>query len=310
MSTLVTKLKAIVNNDNLQKLGILPIYFDLVETPTALGQGFTITTNGDVLLKTENAHLTSSSLNDNLGTEATLNGIGTARYISNAEGAVANVMNKYNLQKITLRGGALNNSNRGQVKHIHTDISLLEYSPITMIFATNTSCVGDITKAFHRNSVIQYAELDDTYVTGDISVFNGKSALKRLYLNYTPVAGDVSGVMALPALQELKVGSRGAVGAISGDMASVSSSSLETLYMMNGAITGSIEFLNNLSALKSAEMYACTELTGNIENLRLASTCTKLLFRSNDKITGSKATCAANNPNCTFDWAGCSGLSA
>lgn len=304
MDTLVTKLKATVNNPNLPKLGVLPIYFDTVETPTAIGQGFTLMTTPNTLLKIENGNLTSSNLTDNLGTEATLNDAGTVRYVSN--GATANVMNKYNLQKITLRGGNLNNSNRDQVKHIRMNINELEYSPVTLVQATNTSCYGYIEKAFGRNTVCQYVELDETNVVGDVSVFSDKNTLIRLYLqDNNGIYGDVSGVISLPSLTELKV------KGVEGNVNNVSSSSLKVLYMQAGQITGNITFLNNLTALTTVEMYACTELEGSIEDIYLPSTCTKMLFRSNNKITGSIATFRTHNPNCTnVDFSACSNVTA
>jgi hypothetical protein len=304
MDTLVTKLKATVNNPILPKLGVLPIYFDTVETPTAIGQGFTLMTTSNTLLKIENGNLTSSNLTDNLGTEATLNDVGTVRYVSN--GATANVMNKYNLQKIVLRGGNLNNSNRNQVKHIRMNINELEYSPVTLVQATNTSCYGDIEKAFGRNTVCQYVELDETNIVGDVSVFSDKNTLIRLYLqDNNGIYGDVSGVISLPSLTELKV------KGVEGNVNNVSSSSLKVLYMQASQITGNITFLNNLTALTTVEMYACTELEGSIEDIYLPSTCTKMLFRSNNKITGSIATFRTHNPNCTnVDFAGCSNVTA
>lgn len=309
MSTkcLVTKLQGTVDNDSLVRLGELKIYFDEVESPTTIGQGFALSATPDTSLYVENGHLTSSSLNDDLGTEVAIKDIQTTRYVSNSTGAtIVNVMNKYNLQKIILRGGNLNNSNRDQVKHIRMNINELEYSPVTMVRATNTSCYGDIEKAFGRNTVCQYVDLDETNVVGDVSVFSDKNTLIRLFLqDNNGIYGDVSGVISLPSLTELKV------KGVEGNVNNVSSSSLKVLYMQAGQITGNITFLNNLTALTTVEMYACTELEGSIEDIYLPSTCTKMLFRSNNKITGSIATFRTHNPNCTnVDFSACSNVTA
>lgn len=308
MSTkcLVTKLQETVNNDSLVRLGELKIYFDEVESPTAIGQGFIFKATPDTSLYVENGHLTSSSLSDDLGTEAVINTIPTVWCVSNSVGAtIVNVKDKYKLSFIQLRGGTLNNSNHGQVKHIHLNIEELEYCPLTLLLASYTSCIGDIEKAFKRNNVIQYVELDKTNVFGDISVFNGKTSLIQLKVNGSAVTGDIASIITLPALQELNVTN------CSGDLTNVASSSLKTFISHDSSYVGNISFFNNLTALTSVEIYNSPLITGSIESIILPSTCGQFLFRSNNNITGSIATFRANNPNCTtVDFAGCRNVTA
>lgn len=291
MNTLVTKLKATTTNPNLPKLGMLSIYFDTVETPTAIGQGFTLQTSPDTLLKTENGNFTNSALTDNLGTEATATMTGTKRYVSN--GAVLNVMNKYNLTKITLRGDNLTPSNRSQVKHIRMDIGELGCSQITTLLATNTSCYGDIKTAFLNNNVCQYIDLDDTDVSGNVSAFYNKNTLVRILLNTTRVYGNIVPLFSLPLLTNLSVSN------LEGNVNTASSNSIKQLYMHDCPVTGSITFLDNLTIVQTIEIHDCLELTGSINDISLPSSCAKFVLRHNDKITGSIATFRANNPNCT-----------
>lgn len=305
---LVSKLRETVNNDSLNKLGELKIYFDEVESPTAIGQGFMLRSSPDSSLYVSNGHLTSSSLSDDLGTEATINDIATLRYVSNSiGGAIVNVKDKYNLKVISLRGGALNLSNRNQVNHIHLNIEDIEFCQIEQLLASHTSCIGDIGKAFHRNDNLLYVELDYTNVTGDVSVFENQTSLIRLHLDETSVSGDMTKVMCLPALQQLRVAN------CIGDTSTITqSNSLKVLYMKNCGVTGLIEdFFSHLNALTTVESYNSSKLTGSIENIILPSTCSKFLFRSNLNITGSKAAFQANNPNCTtVDFQGCTNVTA
>lgn len=299
---LVTKLKEAVNNSNLSKLGILSIQFLEVENPTANGQGFIIKANPGSLATTANGHFTNSSLSDNLGTEVTLNDVATTRYVSN--GSTVNVNDKYNLSMIRLRGVANpSTAQKLELKHIRMDVSDLEYSSLTQLLVSNTSCYGDITTAMRRNSVIQYADLDNTDVSGDISVFDNKSNLIRLLAQDSDIEGDVTGCFALPALTTLKVSN------CHGNLNNVQSSVLQILDMKNCLITGNVTFLNNLSAIKTINLYDTTELVGDINDISLPSTCTTCRIIRNLKITGSIATFRANNPNCTtVDFSGCSNV--
>jgi hypothetical protein len=142
---LVTKLKGTVDNDNLMKLGELPIKFNQVAQPSAATNAITIRAvySGDegLTCRVKDGYFTDSTFTQNLGTTHTIADWQTETlYISNT-GATLFIPNKYNcIGKLLYIDGSV-----WERQNIEIDLENMQYIHyINELTCRGMHVVGDI----------------------------------------------------------------------------------------------------------------------------------------------------------------------
>lgn len=239
----ITKLPSSVDNDGIVRLGEIPIYFDVDESPSDKSRSFTISmyNQPERTLRIYNGYFTDNTLTQNLGTTLTLPATGGSNYtqtfyVSNTKCTVfipirytSNLSisgqinadsdfvpnTKYiDLEDIRYTNAEsiiFNNSNR-----IDWDIAkVAKYFPnINNFRVCNTNCFGNIGLFSNCISLI-YLFLNNTKTTGDISAFSNCTNLKTLQLENTNVSGDISSLSNLTNLVYLNISRNNVTGDIS-----------------------------------------------------------------------------------------------
>lgn len=203
---LQTKLKGIVQNDNLKKLGVFTLQINVTSTSEKYyihsyennSSLFTIVSgpaNGEIIKYGAGSLGTSFYLDNDLW-----------NYTFSETGVYTiEISNKYNIKDLQLAGAC------------SFDISELEHTPFSTIVATGSGITGSIDKLNTEEARIVNLQYCPN-LEGGISCFDGASHLVTLALNASPnITGDIASVTSCASLSNLQI----ATTKVSGTVASL-----------------------------------------------------------------------------------------
>lgn len=189
---LVTKLKSVVDNNNLLHLGEMRISFPKYTGTTGKARPITIKSSSAVTLSiVGSGYFTDATLSQNKGTTASLNAyVDNKLYISNDVVEVS-VSDKYNLLHVFIACDSL------------FDLDTLKYSKaLEALDLYNSSSVGDIASLSKLTSLVGITILNPKGIYGDISSLKNLTSLTVLYLNNcNKITGDCASLEHLTSLK-------------------------------------------------------------------------------------------------------------
>ncbi len=210
---LITKLKGVVNDDSIRRIGELRIKVSRRDSPSSKSQSLNVQFSKEVTLEIiGDGYFTDSALSENQGKTKTIPAQSASEstnlYYSNGDYEIS-ISDKYALGKLTFYSNTENTVTVQDMSNKSFDIGELAYSnDITSVNMASTGVSGDIS-ALKGKRALNAVNLTQSGVTGDISAFS-ESNMSSLTLSYTEVTGDFSALanltgLALISLSESKV---------------------------------------------------------------------------------------------------------
>lgn len=238
---LVTKLKGVVSNESLNRIGEFRFRVSKVQNPTATTAGKSISVVADI---------TFTIVGDGYFTDATLTkNLGKVKVISPSDGLInvffsngdyeVVVSNKYNgLEKF--QTFALGYSNYGA--NIEFDLEDFKYSKsLLFLSVVGSQAIGDLKELSGVTTLTQISLNGCANITGNSKSI---SKLKQLTVLELPsqVTGNLSDISDMKQMSDITLeGSN-----ITGDLSSITDfTELKSLSIRNGNITGDIASLRN-----------------------------------------------------------------
>lgn len=189
---LVTKLKSVVDNNNLLHLGEMRIGFPKYTTTSGKARSITIKPSSAVTLSiVGSGYFTDTTLSQNKGTTASLEAfVDNKLYISNDVVAVS-VPDKYNLLHLFINCDSL------------FDLDTIKYSKaLEALDLYSGSSVGDIASLNKLTSLTNLTLLKSKGIYGDISSLKNLTSLSNLYIDgCNKIAGDCASLEHLTSLR-------------------------------------------------------------------------------------------------------------
>lgn len=261
---LVTKLKAVVNNPDLLKIGEFRIHVSSIANPTTNTQGIQIGLSDTVEAYIINGegHFTDSTLTQDLGQHITMQ-LGTNNYyVSNGDFDIS-IMNREKINRFMFMEAFSTNH-----RHMSFDVGLMNImSNLTFVNVSNSGVYGRIEEGLKNKTALErfYASSCSS-LAGDLSAFSNNDYIKHLYLNGTNVTGTLESIGACTALINIDFtensGISGNIGAL-GNAVNMTSISMNNCRQVGGDIIG-IKDLTSLTTLNVAN----TLCTGSLSALR------------------------------------------
>ena len=268
----ITKLPSSVDNDGIARLGEIPLYFDVDESPNYKNRAFIISmfSQPKRTLRIYNGYFTDKTLTQNLGTTLTLPATGGSDYsqtfyVSNTKCIVfipIRYTSDFNVMGQTeFEGNFVENT-----KYI--DLEDIKYTKAKSIKLNNSNRLDwDIAKVAKYFPNITVIEVGASKCFGDISALSNLTNLTSLNLNNTNIVGDISALSNLTNLTALKLSSVNVVG----DISSLSNLvNLQTLMIIgnNINITGDISvIIDNMPKLET--LYISTKVTATDAQIKI-----------------------------------------
>lgn len=260
---LVTKLNAVVDNDNILRLGEARIKIAVDKTPS--NQYLSISVSRDTDLEIiGDSYFTDSSLSVNLGKSKKVKpSDGMLKVYFNNAVAEIGIRNKYNIRDITFVGKSKSmdlasfaytkslNTVNSEYTGMYGDISVLKNLSISQIYLSGNKIYGDIASLKNTTSLTRININDAKDVYGDLSNLSGLTNLTWLYFNHSGLTGSIDSLKALTKLTSVN------------------------LENTNAQFTGNIESLSGMSALSN---FTCNNaaLTGDLA--KIPASCTLVNF--------------------------------
>ena len=221
---LVTKLKGVVDNDNILKLGEIRFLTSKSDSINRCYLSFTESTTVKIINDGHFYNSTTSDLGKNLSLLPQQSSVNTKV----SPGSLIQINNKYALASISF--GTLENK---------ISLAELKYSPLVYLYAEKDNIEGDISNLAGKQMDF-LGVINNPSVYGDIAALKGMP-LTVLQIQGTQVTGDVSALkgMALTIVQITNL--------ITGDISNLSSVMAEEIPAMN--LSG------DLSALTSTTLH-------------------------------------------------------
>ena len=253
MDCLVTKLKGVVDDSSLTRIGELRIGISQVELPSDKTQSFNFVFKKNARLEIiGNGYFTDRSLTANKGkTLDIVANTSTDVYVSSGNLEIA-ILDKYSLGRVIF-GHVVDAVNSDQMNNRFIDINDLKYSTeLTNINVSSNKTTGDLS-AFQNLTELVDLSIANSQVFGDLSSIKNLTKLTLLYVNNTKVSGNISAISNLVNLTVINM-----IGAeqLSGDLSSLSGlTKLEGLTIYNTPqISGDISALENATKLRSIKL--------------------------------------------------------
>ena len=210
MKTFITRLKGVVNNDTLKKIGELRVKVSKMSNPTGENRviilntqkPLTITVNGD-------GYITDSTLSENKGKILSIPVGSSTFYVSNGDYTLS-IPNKYYLTSFC--SAKEQTFNRNDVQMELDDFKFCKL--MTILKLNNSKVSGDIA-SLKDLSALASLNISDTQVSGDIASLKGLSTLASLNISNTQVSGDIASLKGLSALASLNISN---LNNLSGDL--------------------------------------------------------------------------------------------
>ena len=268
---LVTKLNAVVDNDNILRLGEARIKIAVDKTPSKQYLSISVASDTDLEIIGD-SYFTDSNLSVNLGKSKKVKpSDGEVKVYFNNAVAEIGIRNKYNIRDIRFIGSK------------SMDLASFAYTKsLNAINTEYTGMYGDISSL--KNLSIGQIYLSGNKIYGDIASLKNVTSLSRININDAPdVYGDLSNLSGL--------------------------TNLDWLYFNHSGLTGSIDSLRALTKLTSVNLENTNaQFTGNIESLSGMSTLFNFTC-NNAALTGDLAKIPASctlvnfaNSSSTFTW--------
>ena len=187
MKTFITRLKGVVNNDTLKKIGELRVKVSKMSNPTGENRviilntqkPLTITVNGD-------GYITDSTLSENKGKILSIPVGSSTFYVSNGDYTLS-IPNKYYLTSFC--SAKEQTFNRNDVQMELDDFKFCKL--MTILKLNNSKVSGDIA-SLKDLSALASLNISNTQVSGDIASLKGLSALASLNIsNLNNLSGDL-----------------------------------------------------------------------------------------------------------------------
>lgn len=328
---LITKLKDVVSDTSILRLGELRIGISKVSSPNQWTQGFRFLVNKETDLEiVGDGYFTDKTLSSNNGKSLALTpNIEQFVYVSNGDFSLA-VLNKYAIVEINDYGEYKAGTSTTGIRNKTLDISELKFcTSLTNIILVNAKVTGDIGE-LGNISEMKNVSITNTSIYGDIAKLKGCKDLLSLNVANTQVSGDIGELGALTRLVSLSVSNTQVSGDISklkscteltdmsldnipvyGNVGELSTlTKLTTMYMQNVKVTGDISPLKSCTALTIMYLFNnMTPLTGDLTGFSALSKL-KLAVMKYSKFTGDIATLPANlaaisfagNMGSSFTW--------
>lgn len=189
---LVTKLKSVVDNNNLLHLGEMRIGFPKYTNTSGKARSITIKPSSAITLSiVGSGYFTDATLSQNKGTTASLEAlVDNQLYISNDVVEVS-VPDKYNLLHVFISCNSL------------FDLYTLKYSKsLESLDLYSDSSVGDIASLNKITSLINLTIIGSKGIYGDISSLKNLTSLNNLYIdNCNKITGDCASLEHLTSLR-------------------------------------------------------------------------------------------------------------
>ena len=272
---LVTKLKGVVDNDNILKLGEIRFLTSKSDSINRCYLSFTESTTVKIINDGHFYNSTTSDLGKDLSLSAQQSSVGTKV----SPGSLIQINNKYALASISF--GTLENK---------ISLAELKYSPLVYLYAEKDNIEGDISNLAGRQMDFLNI-LNNPSVYGDIAVLKGMP-LTVLQLNGTQVTGDVSALkgMALTIVQINNL--------ITGDISNLSSVKAEEISAMN--LSGDLSTLTSttLHHVSSKGVNPFTWKGERDSSLKILSLWKTRMNEDVDKMLVNQAKCQVG---CNYD---------
>lgn len=246
---LVTKLKGIISDSSLKKVGEMRIKFDVSKTANKQTRGLSVMFSKDVKLEIiGDGYFTDETITENKGKtySATAWGSGHMVYISN-NSVELSISDKYSVVSISTYDGYENKWSTFNPKEISFDIEDLRYSSLLeSLKLRGTSVYGDLS-SLATNTSLKYLDLQMTGVKGDIANLKNKANMTHLFLLDNGFYGDIASLSNKPKLEYLTINSSN----VSGDISSLSENvKLVALNLVFTNVFGDFTSLKNCSNMR------------------------------------------------------------
>lgn len=256
---LVTKLKGVVNNDSILKLGEVKISF------ADKGSGsFSVYYDEDADLEIEGASFKNEE-NTVLGNTMKAIAGAQTKVFPTSRPCMISLFNKYAITKINSSGNGFD-----------VDLAqLLQCKRMTSVLLNETQVHGNI-NGLSLMSNLSEIGFNTTGVSGDLSSLPHTTQLTYLNLGNTKVSGDISAIAGNKGLTSLIVSNT----KISGDVSVLSDlTKLTTFSAYSNKLSGNIKALGRLTKLSEIN-FGGTLVTGDVKELGSA-------LHSNGKVSGT-----------------------
>lgn len=283
----ITKLPSSVDNDNLPVLGQLRInWLKNSNLTNNSNRALNLATNDSITVNVSGAHLTNSTLTDNLGNTKTItsaDGIVTL-YVSNDADAVLTIDNKYSLSTLDF-----NNA-----KSVYFDIEDIKYCiNLIKLGLPNSSVTGNISAVSNLTKLV-HLDLNGSQVTGDINAVSNLTNISLIYLISSKVSGDISALSNLTRLVQLKINNT----SIRGNISALSNlTNIIVLELNNTQISGTIDSLAGLTNLAGDLFFSGLALSGDMSKI---PTKVRFISQNNRKINTNFTWTANGRQNTTL----------
>lgn len=288
---LITKLKGVVDNNTLPRLGCVAVSFKQIDNPTEFTQGLGVSFKEAATAKiVGNAYFTDKTLTENKGTELSFEaGENCSVFVSNGD-CVVYFTNKYAL--LELKRYAYS-SNYPSVSTGNKTLSLddLKYSNSINVLDLNTNVTGSLESLSNKASLLNILIAGEN-ITGDINSLKESVSLSTLICTGTKVTGNISFMQYLTNINNVNL--YGTV--LSGDISSLQNctkaTSLEFYASEEAPITGDLASLANLNNLSRLSI-TFNKLSGDLSKMP-ASFSSIVLDGCHSSFTWSERTSSCN----------------
>ncbi len=256
---LVTKLKGVVNNDSILKLGEVKINF--ADKGSA---SFSVYYDEEADLKIEGASFKNEE-NTVLGNTMKASAGSQTKVFPTSRPCMISLFNKYAITKINSSGNGFD-----------VDLAqLLQCKRMTSVILNETQVHGNI-DGLSLMSNLSEIGFNTTDVSGDLSSLSHTTQLTYLNFGKTKMSGDISTIAGNKGLKSLIVSNTN----ISGDVSVLSDlTGLATFSAYSNKLSGNINTLGRLTKLSEIN-FEDTLVTGDVKELGSA-------LHSNGKVSGT-----------------------
>lgn len=282
MECLITKLKGVVDDSSLLKLGELRIKKTKVSEWNGRTQSFVISAseNMDISIVGD-GYFTDETGAENKGkTLSVVPGINSNVYFSNGDFYIS-IPNKYAITRFNFTSAPSSDpTDNDALKSKSFDASLLNYTQgLAYLSAVNTGLYGDAsnwnfpllenlylssditssTKALGKSKSIVDLNIGDcSNISGDISEFSDLSLMVNLAADNTALEGNISALSNLTDLKSISLSKTN----VYGDLSSLSKlTKLTRLLLIGTSVTGSVDSLSSLNSLTVLSL-SSTKISG------------------------------------------------
>ena len=262
---LVTKLKSVVDNDELLRIGELRISVSRVDSPSEDTQGFGFAFSKDTQLEIiGEGYFTDSTLTQNNGKVITVPSYTnitdiTNVYVSNGDFEVA-ILDKYALTSLIFF--TTGHTNSSIVTNRTIDIDSLKYSRnLFNVNLKNANAFGDIA-VFKNKTFLNNVRINSDKVYGDIACLSNLTDLSQVNLSSCKISGDIKALNSSKNIQVVNFYNTDVYGDIN---VFTDKSRLISCNLSSTKTVGDISAFSNKASLNDFSVKNCS---GNIDSLQ------------------------------------------